>query len=98
MHPKSVTTWGWVLSCKADTQQEVLLFSQILSLIQGTSAAGKEQIQGAELKWSGEQLWGGVLLSFQNAEDKALPNTTLPLWVLLIASGNAEVQRLLGWC
>lgn len=56
MHPKSVMTWGRVLSCKADTQQEVLLFSQILSLIQGTSAAGKEQIQGAELKWSGEQL------------------------------------------
>lgn len=37
-----------------------------------------------------------VLLSFQNAEDKALPSTTLPLWFLLIASGNAEVQSLVG--
>lgn len=37
-----------------------------------------------------------VLLSFQNAEDKVLPNTTLPLWFLLIASGNAEVQSLVG--
>jgi len=45
-----------VLSCKANTQREVLLFSQILSLMQETSAAGREQIQGAELKWSGEQL------------------------------------------
>lgn len=40
-----------MLSCKANAQQEVLLLSQILSLIQGTSAAGKEQIQGAEPKW-----------------------------------------------
>lgn len=82
-----------MLSCKADTQQGVF---QILSLIQGTSAAGKEQIRGAELKWSGEQLRGEVLLSLQNAEDKALPNTTLPLWFLLIAAGNAEVQSLVG--
>lgn len=86
-----------VLSCKADAQREVLLLSQILSSIQGTSAAGREQIQGAEPKWSREQLWVEVLLSFQNAEDKALPNTTLPLRFLLIASGNAEVQSLEGW-
>jgi len=85
-----------VLSCKANTQQEVLLFSQIFSLIQGTSAAGNEQIQGAEPKCSGEQLWMEVLLSFQNAEDKALPNPTLPLWFHLIASGNAEVRSLVG--
>lgn len=56
MHPKNIRTEDRVLSCKADTQQEVLLFSQILSFIQGASAAGKEQIRGAELKWSGEQL------------------------------------------
>lgn len=73
-----------------------MLFPQILSLIQGTSAAGEEQIRGAELKWSGEQLPGEVLLSFQNAGDKALPNTALPLWFLLIASGNAELQNLVG--
>lgn len=40
-----------MLSCKANTQWEVLLSAQILSLIQGASAAGKEQIQGAEQKW-----------------------------------------------
>ncbi|KAK2514907.1 hypothetical protein Q9233_014691 [Columba guinea] len=31
-----------------------------------------------------------ALLSFHNAEDKALPNATRPLWLLLIASGDTE--------